>query len=124
MRRNALSRKSAELADGFLQGEQLFVSDILAEDAGKRPISSRVRMLSAEYAVGCGALRIIINGNPGLFEGEGNVWLGHGEDGDGHAGIVDQQIEDRVDGIFILILWQSGRWSCLAAGGVSDSARR
>ena len=61
-----------------------------------------MRVLFAEQTVGRGALRVVADRYPRLLQRQGYVGLRHDEHGHlGESVVFDQQVEDRVDGVFM-----------------------
>ena len=80
----------------------MLLADVLAQDVGEGSISARMRMLLAQDAVRRGAFRVVADRDPGLLERQHDIRLRHHENRDRGEGLVlDEQIEDRVDGIFV-----------------------
>ena len=64
---HALRRQRGELPDRVLQRQPPLLAHVLPQDARKRPVGARVRVLLAEQAVGRGALRVVVDRHPRLL---------------------------------------------------------
>ena len=61
-----------------------------------------MRMFCAQQSLGRSALRVVVNGDPGLLERQQHIGLAHAEDGDLCEGLVlDENVKERVDGVFL-----------------------
>ena len=60
-----------------------------------------MRMRLAEDAFRRRAFGIVVDGDPGLLQRERHIGLRHTEDRNSGGGIFDEEIEERVQGIFV-----------------------
>ena len=98
---HALRGQRGEFADRIFEGQNFFFADIFGQDARERSVGARVGMRLAENSFGRGAFGIVVDGDPGLLQGERDIGLRHAEDGDFAGGIFDEKVEERVHGIFV-----------------------
>ena len=91
-----------ELSDRVFKGERVLFANILAQDAREGAVGAGMRVFCAENAIGGGAGRVVIDGNPGLLEGQRDVGLIHAEDCHvGEGFVLDEDVAKGVDGVFV-----------------------
>ena len=102
VKRMRCAGRAVNLRMASSKGEGVLFADIFAQNAGEGAVGAGVRMLLPEQAFGRGALRVVVDGDPGLLEGEHDVGLVHAEDGDvGECLVFDEDVAERVDGVFV-----------------------
>src|SRR5882724_498449 len=80
----------------------MFFANVLAQNARKGAVGTGMRMFLSKDSFGRSAGRVVVNGNPWLLEGEGDVRLGHAEDGHGSKRMVfDEEVKESVHGILV-----------------------
>ena len=80
----------------------MFFTNVFAQDPRERAVRARMGMFLPQHAVGRSTGGVVIDGDPGLLECEGDVRLGHAEDRHGSEGMVfDQQVEESVHRILV-----------------------
>src|SRR5690348_366767 len=77
---HALRGKRGKFANRFGQSEQMLFLDVQTDDARKRAVRARMRVLMAENSRRRDAGVVVVDGNPGLLKGEFDVGLAHAED--------------------------------------------
>src|SRR5439155_1027357 len=99
---HALRRQGSEFADSFFQGELVFLADIFPKDAWERAVGAWVGMFAPEDALGRSTGGVVVDGDPRLLERQGNVRLGHAEDGHGSESMVfNEKVEERIHRLLV-----------------------